>query len=363
VSARTADVAIVGGGPAGAAAAIRLAHAGARTMVIDADDLRGDKIGESLAPSARPLLERVGVWTRHCAAGHRPCWANRSSWGGDGVDCHDFLRDPHGHGWHLDRRRFDAVLAGEAVRAGCEWRPRARVAHLERRRHGWRVTLAGDRSAHFSTRLLIDATGRRSHVARSQGARRQVHDRLVALVAFLIPDDAPLTEATTLVEAVADGWWYSARLPDGRLACAFMTDPDVLAQTGGGSARAWQTRVTRTVHTRARIEESSYRLPAPPSIVAAGSAVLDVPAAPGWIAAGDAAAAHDPLSGHGIGAAISGGWDAGGAALAALEGDASAADAYARRVRDGFFRYLDARRAYYGVEHRWSSSPFWRRRQ
>ena len=91
--------------------------------------------------------------------------------------------------------------------------------------------------------------------------------------------------------------------------------------------------------------------------------MLDPPAAPGWIAAGDAVAAHDPLSGHGIGAAVASGWDAGGTALAVLEGDRPAADAYARRVTDGFARYLDAHDAYYRLERRWSSSPFWRRRQ
>jgi flavin-dependent dehydrogenase len=364
MSVRAADVVIVGGGPAGAAAAIRLARAGARAQVVDADDLRGDKVGESLAPSVRPLLERVGVWTQHCAASHRPCWATRSSWGGDGVDSHDFLRDPHGHGWHLDRRRFDATLAGEAVRAGCEWSGRTRVASLERRGDGWRVTLAGADGADLSARVLIDATGRPSHVARSQGARRTVHDHLVALVAFLVPQDAPLTDATTLVEAVAGGWWYSARLPDGRLACAFMTDPDLLRHAGAGrpSARAWDRELRRTVHTRARIDGSRYRLAAPPGVVAAGSAILDPPAAAGWIAAGDAAAAHDPLSGHGIGAAIAGGWDAGGTALTLLDGRAAAAEAYARRIKDGFARYLDTRRAYYRLERRWPGSAFWRRR-
>jgi flavin-dependent dehydrogenase len=205
MTAAAVDVAIVGGGPAGAAAGIRLARAGARVTVIDADDLRGDKIGESLAPSACPLLERVGVWAAHCAANHRPCYANRSSWGADDIDTDDFVRDPYGHGWHLDRRRFDATLAGEAVRAGCEWMARARVARLERRHDAWRVIVAAERSAELSARFVVDASGRGSRVARGQGARRRTHDRLVALVAFLAAGDEAPADATTLVEAVADG--------------------------------------------------------------------------------------------------------------------------------------------------------------
>jgi flavin-dependent dehydrogenase len=361
MTAAAIDVAIVGGGPAGAAAGIRLARAGARVTLIDADDLHGDKIGESLAPSARPLLERVGVWGAHCAANHRPCYANRSSWGGDDIDTHDFVRDPYGHGWHLDRRRFDATLAAEAVRAGCGWMARTRVARLDRRRDGWRLSVDGEQSAELSARFVVDASGRGSRVARGQGARRRTHDRLVALVAFLAAaDEAPTDDATTLVEAVTDGWWYSARLPDGRLACAFMTDPDLLRQT---DAESWNARLERSVHTRARVEGSCHALRARPRVAAAGSAILDPPVAPGWIAAGDAAAAYDPLSGHGIAAAIASGCDAGDAALGILASGRSAADAYAHRVRDGFARYLDARRAYYGLERRWADSAFWRRRR
>jgi flavin-dependent dehydrogenase len=85
-------------------------------------------------------------------------------------------------------------------------------------------------------------------------------------------------------------------------------------------------------------------------------------AGPGWLAAGDAAAAYYPLTSHGIAAAIAGGWDAAHAVLAALDGDPAAADVYADRLRRSFTRYLNVRAAYYAMEERWPRSPFWRRR-
>lgn len=357
------DVAIGGGGPAGAAAAIRLARAGVRVVVVDADDRRDDKIGESLAPSARLVLERIGVWEQHRAANHRPCHANRSSWGSDEIETYDFLRDPHGHGWHIDRRRFETMLASEAARAGCLWLPRTRLQRLTRGGDGWRLTItAPGRRAEITARFMVDATGRSSRIGRSQGARREVHDHLVALVAFLVPEREPVADGTTLIEAVADGWWYTAHLPDGRLACAFMTDPDLLRQSGGRSPAAWAERLARTVHTRARLDAFGYRLVAPPAGVAAGSAMLNPIVGPGWIAAGDAAAAYDPLSAHGIAAALATGWDAAAAALAALDGE-PAAEAYEDRVRRSFTHYLETRVPYYEMEERWPGSPFWRRRR
>jgi flavin-dependent dehydrogenase len=90
---------------------------------------------------------------------------------------------------------------------------------------------------------------------------------------------------------------------------------------------------------------------------------LNPVAGPGWIAAGDAAAAYDPLSSHGIVAALATGWDGAAAALAALDGEPAAAEVYAGRVRRGFTRYLETRAPYYEMEARWPTFPFWRRRR
>lgn len=357
------DVAIAGGGPAGAAAAIRLARAGVSVVLVDGDDRRDDKIGESLAPPARPVLERIGVWDQFRAAGHRPCYVNRSSWGRDEVESYDFLRDPHGHGWHIDRRRFEAMLAGEATGAGCRWLSQTSLRRLARSDDGWRLTInTGAAHRELTARVVVDATGRGSHVARSLGARREIHDRLVALIAFLRSEGAPGPAGGTLVEAVTDGWWYTARLPDERMACAFVTDADLLHRGGGRSSSGWRERLERSVHTRARVAASGDPPSVSPFVVAAGSAILNPVAGPGWIAAGDAAVAYDPLTSHGIAAAITGGWDAAAVVMAGIHGDRDALDVYARRLRHAFMRYLETRAAYYQMEERWPDSPFWRRR-
>src|SRR4028118_1738065 len=53
----------------------------------------------------------------------------------------------------------------------------------------------------------------------------------------------PAADTYTLVEAMPDGWWYSALLADGRLAAAFMTDVDLLAPALAPRApAAWPRR-------------------------------------------------------------------------------------------------------------------------
>jgi flavin-dependent dehydrogenase len=332
----TYDVAIVGGGPAAAAAALLLARGGARTIVVERGDDRGDKPGESLAPAAKPLLERLGVWDDLARDGHLPCHGNRSVWGSDELDEMPFIFSPYGHGWHLDRRLFEKRLNDRACDAGAERITGTSVTALHRAGDRWRL------SCGVEANFVIDATGRASRIACMLGARRIIDDPLVAVVAFL-ESDSPDRDSFTLVEAAEGGWWYTATLPSNRLAAMFVTD-------------ARTSTFAPPVHTRTRIDNHSYRFNAPPRTVDAGSARLDRFAGNGWMAIGDAALSLDPLSSHGIAAALHGGMLA---ADAILTGDASRYTGAMEAMWDG---YVSMRRAYYASERRWAGSPFWTKR-
>ena len=332
----TYDVAIVGGGPAAAAAALLLARGGARTIVIERGDDRGDKPGESLAPAAKPLLERLGVWDDLARDGHLPCHGNRSVWGSDAVDELPFIFSPYGHGWHLDRRRFEQRLNDRARDAGAERITGTIVSALHQAGDRWRLNCG------IEANFVLDATGRASRIARMLGARRVIDDSLVAAVAFLESESRD-SDSFTLVEATEGGWWYTATLPSNRLAAMFISDRRAPA-------------FAPPAHTRARIESHAYRFTASPRLVDAGSARLDRFAGSGWMAIGDAAASLDPLSSHGIAAALHSGMLA---ADAILTGDATRYTAAMEATWNG---YVSMRRAYYAAEQRWPRSPFWSRR-
>ena len=68
---------------------------------------RQDFEGESLVPAARNILLELGMWERFLGSGHVPCYGNVAAWGSSELVAMDFIRSPYGHGWHLDRTRFD----------------------------------------------------------------------------------------------------------------------------------------------------------------------------------------------------------------------------------------------------------------
>ncbi len=361
---RDFDVVVVGGGPAGAATALALTRAGISTLVVERSTYDNARPGETLPPSIEEPLARLGVWEQFKGEGHLPSYGTSSAWGAGHLRDHDFIFDPRGYGWHVDRGRFDAMLASAAEAAGARVHRGARLASCAREPAGeWGVKFASrGESFDVRARLVVDATGRAASIARRQGAKRVSHDQLVGVVRFLSPAaSGPQASQTTLVEAVPVGWWYSAPLPDGRLSIALMTDADLYAAGERGSDDFWRRQLLDAAHTRSRA--GSYEWDAPRLVFTADSAMLDRAAGESWLAVGDAASTIDPLSSQGIYQALWSGLGAAKAIADYLGGSERALSVYADRVGKSFESYLKARRQFYLMEGRWPDSMFWRRRQ
>ena len=101
------------------------------------------------------------------------------------------------------------------------------------------------------------------------------------------------------------------------------------------------------------------RRPAEVRVFPAAPRVLDRLWGPGWLAIGDAAASHDPLSGQGVTYAFETAFRAAEAVLAAAPFDAIAA-LYQEAITDRFARHLSARAGVYAeAAASFPTSPFW----
>lgn len=353
---RVGDVLILGGGSAGAAAAIVLARRGFSVAVLERSCYDGERVGETLPPDVAPLLHRLGIWDGFKRDGHLPSPGIVSVWGDEKAYENDFIFNPYGNGWHLDRRRFDESLAQEAAKAGAEVLCKARPVDCKKERDSWQVLVETSRGQIAMTaRRLVDATGRASWLGLRQGAVRFAYDRLVGIAGFF---ECAAVDPRTFIETRPTGWWYSAMLPGNHGIAVFFTDVDLHDLTSLGRRSLWYEQLRNSLLTKERLAE--VRLDVDPHVVSASSTILSQAVGDGWLAVGDAACTIDPLSSQGIVWALTSGIEAADALLD--EDPNEAAERYAAGIALRYRDYLRTRQLFYSRVRCWPESPFWARR-
>jgi len=168
------DVAVIGGGPAGAAAARALALAGRRVVVVERERFPRFHVGESLLSTSVDSLEALGLRDRVEAAGFAPK-LGADLYSADGAvgrrvefASSSEIRTPRTY--QVDRAAFDRLLLDAARDAGAEVREGERVTGCAIHGDGVRIDLAAGEA--ISARAVIDASGRAGVVARARGLRR-----------------------------------------------------------------------------------------------------------------------------------------------------------------------------------------------
>ena len=279
-------------------------------------------------------------------------------WGRDRPGHNDFILDPLGPAWHIDRTRFETALRVRAEAAGAQLLTSTRLHAIQITAHGARVQVYGPSGGLVvQAAWLIDASGPGARVARRLGARRLVVDRLSALIRFVRLAEGTFT-AQTLLESTPHGWWYAARLPGDRLVTALITAPQEVPPLTADGWAGWRRALAGTsllaqqmTDVRLHSEPGSQRRGVRPVVVSR----LDRVAGERWLAVGDAAAELDPITGRGIHEALT---DATHAARAWLTGRPESTS-YQTRITDRFVQHVAERSAYYDLERRWAAAPFW----
>jgi flavin-dependent dehydrogenase len=309
------DVAVVGGGPAGALVAIQLARAGRSVVVLEqADTWRWRAGGVFSTPATVAALRGAGVPDALLAATARPIPGLRVETPGGAAFRLTYGASAPGDATAVgfDRSTLDAALLGCAAAAGADVRRGVSVAAVQpgdgRAMDGSLALRRPGGEERLAARVIVGADGRRSVVARAAGVTRA--PRLGGRVGLSwhvtdVPGDAPRDGRMVVLPGGA--YCGLAPVPGGRVNVGI-----VLA------GRAWRDRLARegAADVGAAILALVPPLAGDPEAWRTGAITDGIVGAsplgarvarragPGWLLVGDAAGFLDPFTGEGLHRAV-----------------------------------------------------------
>ncbi|KAF5331302.1 hypothetical protein D9758_015808 [Tetrapyrgos nigripes] len=353
-SAENYDVIVIGGGVAGCSTALSLTRKkpDAVVLVLDNANVSSFKVGIALPEEAQQVLsylapqyplellqdlsesESIPLLSRSSG--------NACSWSGPDLRENRAQKDGSGIGWHLDRAQFDEILRdvviGSTESQKAPSLSRGTFIGIEKVDEGrlWSISVQDSESKEvtvYTSKWVVDASGREATVARMLGARTVQFDTLTAFHALFMQIPNALStdpDHRSIIEASENGWWFTAPTPSRVRVVIYYTDKS------NPTARAAQTQsgflkllFRGTVHIARLLTKYQYAIvPGTTADNTSNStvdkskskkpAIYQIPAGSThltpccnqrngedgdgarWCAVGDAAMAIDPLASQGI---------------------------------------------------------------
>ena len=220
---QTFDVFIIGAGPAGTCAALRLLSLGYNVALAESEPFPRAQIGESLSPGVRNIFDYLQAGDLLNTRNYLHQLNAQVIW--DKPEPQLVSTAQRGSGVMVDRAQLDQDLLQLAVHRGLQLYQPARFESCKRTEEVWTSILRTDTGiTSISARFILDARGRRGNHMQD---RVLTAPQTVAMWAEVPGQSMP---ADTLIEAIPAGWIWGSPTPGGSFRIITFTSPDTLRQ-------------------------------------------------------------------------------------------------------------------------------------
>ncbi len=355
------DAIVIGGGPGGSTAAMTLAQAHRRVLLLEKEHFPRFHIGESLLPYNQRLFQELGLLPQLRAAGFMPKFGAQFH-SGNGAHSIQFVfrkgRFTREHeSMQVERARFDHLLLKHAATGGAEVREGWTVTRVSSESNRTKIEARSDGGAQecFFGSFLVDASGRGNLTGNQEGLRI-VHPRLKKIAIFGHFGGVRLPEGEaggdTVIVRLENKWFWLIPLSSEKVSVGCVMDHeefiraqlpgDVLFEKIWRSSTAMRSRmqnaqVIAPIQTTSDFSYRNRRL--------VGSRLLRV---------GDAAGFMDPIFSAGVYLAMTSGHHAAKIILESLDRGDDGAASLARYERD----FLRAMKTYWRMVEHFYTTPF-----
>jgi len=304
------DVAVIGGGPAGAALATFLARKGWRCAIFEKARFPRYHIGESLIPDTYGVLDRLGLLPKLRVSNY-PVKHGVRFIPDDGKETVSFhfsktIEGERARTWQVERSSFDLMLLRHAAQQGVTVYEETAVQSVifeKDRAVGVSVKKDGEPdSRDFAARVVVDASGHMTLLGKQLNLKKEVPGLCKGCLWGYWRGGKrwPGIDAgeTTMFLLPDGGWFWYIPLPDDIVSVGIVADPSHLFPQPGaeqqtylrlaqGHARLWerldQAQLVGPVRTARRLAYFNSRT-----------------CGDGWVMIGDARAFLDPIYSSGL---------------------------------------------------------------
>ncbi len=340
------DVAVIGGGPAGAALAGFLAQRGRRCLVLEQSRFPRYHIGESLVPHTHGILDRLG-FLPHLKASAFPEKHSVRFVSPDGHEATPFyfsetIPGDGARTWQVERSQFDRMLLDHARTLGAEVREGVAVESVlfdGGRATGVAFNDGGGAQTAFAS-VVADASGRATVIGRQLKLKGDVPGLRKASVwgYYRGGKRLPGIDAgeTTMFLLRGGGWFWYIPLPDDMVSVGIVAEPEYLFGAGGVPEAVFEREVARCAPLGERLTVAQRV--GPVRGLRQLAYLNRQTCGDGWVMLGDARAFLDPIYSSGLFLALGSAEMAAGCiedALAANDPSAARLGAFEPALWDG----------------------------
>lgn len=306
------DAIIIGGGPAGATAGLRLARDGRQVLILEKERFPRFHVGETQLPAVLQMIKELGLSDRLEALPHIDKLGAEFAFG-DTPDTNTLqfqftnaLTEGVLDTFNIERSLFDNLLLDAAKEAGAEVRENARVQSIDRlAHHDVAVTVNGQS---IRGKWLLDASGQSAIVGRHLGTKQVIPSlRNVAFFGHFTGVDrlSAEHEGYPTIVMCDEGWFWIIAINPTVTSCGMVLSQDAVRKAGVPKNQLLRWGVERCPLMARRLKHAQF--PESNNTISDYSYRCKPYAGAGYFLLGDAAHFLDPIFSTGVAFGMYGG--------------------------------------------------------